>query len=464
MAYTSRSNRPNEFANKSNHTYIIKDAIIQDFLGRCLIPNKENDEDAENNNLLLEIEEPKKNPIKYVIAIDGGYTLIEVQKNYPTSTIAFFQFGAFILNLEDWKNLSNQPFISPEDMSTFNNLERIKLVLPTKLVNLKSEKRFTDSVRKAIYEFFMLKRDGSSLMETLKWFFFEEYQKNYQDDKEYPLTNPNVDSFETESILLKKEDLLKDFTFLINNQVVYLTDVFEFHRKIDDEQGGEAILGNLSTLIEQIILVDYIRQVLKHKPSMLNEILFIKDGSLAFFDVTFRLRIKMRKLMCFLQEEHNLFLVGLEKSGAFADHAFFISSEQEKDGKIITKLPRGMCLLLDNSYIYKYITPGDSNKMTYGKNIYYSGKVIFKAKNGNNFVANLPMSVIEDNEYEMVIKNPERKSYKNLDIILYNLSQLKCEMYDNALIPITLANKLVSLANHPSQKILETFAKDAIRS
>ena len=32
-------------------------------------------------------------------------------------------------------------------------------------------------------------------------------------------------------------------------------------------------------------------------------------------------------------------------------------------------------------------------------------------------------------------------------------------MYDNALIPIALANKLVSLSDFPSSRILETFAE-----
>jgi hypothetical protein len=35
-------------------------------------------------------------------------------------------------------------------------------------------------------------------------------------------------------------------------------------------------------------------------------------------------------------------------------------------------------------------------------------------------------------------------------------------MYDNALIPVALANKLVSLSEFPSSRILETFAKETI--
>jgi hypothetical protein len=461
MAYTSRSNRPNEFANKTNHTHLINDKEIQDFLKKCSLPKKSQGDNLKDSELLLELQEPKNNPIKYVIAIDGGYTHIEVQKDFPSSTVAFFQFGAFILKLEDWKNLGNQTFISPEEMSKFNELERIKLVLPTKLVSLESESCFTDSVRRTIYDFFMKEVDGVALMETLKWLLYEEYQGNGRTKGEYVLLNP----YESDkSINLFDHTLKRDFTFEIEGKVVYLSDVFELTKTVSDEIGAECILGNLATFIEQIILVHYMRQILKKNPKVLEEVLFIKDGSLAFFDVSFKLRKPMRKLIKFLFERHNLYLVGLEKSGPFTDHAVAIAAEKEENGEFISRLPRGQFFLLDNDYIYKYITPGISKIKTYGMNMYYSGKVILKTMDGNTFVANIPMNVIEDREYDTVIRNPSRNSYKNIDTILSNLSQLKCQMYDNSLVPITLVNKLVSLANHPSQGILEKFVKDAMNN
>lgn len=36
-------------------------------------------------------------------------------------------------------------------------------------------------------------------------------------------------------------------------------------------------------------------------------------------------------------------------------------------------------------------------------------------------------------------------------------------MYDNSLIPVALANKLVSLSEHPSQQILKAFARSSVQ-
>ena len=46
--------------------------------------------------------------------------------------------------------------------------------------------------------------------------------------------------------------------------------------------------------------------------------------------------------------------------------------------------------------------------------------------------------------------------------MLANVAKLKCDMYDNALLPVALVNKLVSLADHPSSKILQKFAIECL--
>jgi hypothetical protein len=62
-----------------------------------------------------------------------------------------------------------------------------------------------------------------------------------------------------------------------------------------------------------------------------------------------------------------------------------------------------------------------------------------------------------------VLASPTESDFRNLGVILTNIEKLKCDMYDNALIPIALANKLVSLANHPSSRILQKFAIGATK-
>ena len=83
---------------------------------------------------------------------------------------------------------------------------------------------------------------------------------------------------------------------------------------------------------------------------------------------------------------------------------------------------------------------------------YYGNKIIFKTWNGRIYVATIPT---KDGE---VLVNPNMNDFNNLETILFNIEKLKCDMYENALFPVALVNKLVSLSDHPSSQILKKFA------
>jgi hypothetical protein len=454
MGTTSRSHKPNEWAAKINHTHIIKDPFIQEFINNCTFPKESSEVEEKDKELIYELDEEIDNPIKHILAVDGGYTTVEVKKSFPSSQIAFFQFGALLFNREDLDSLSSKSFIFPEDMQKLHNLQRFKLAIPIKNVISGNQKSLTSSVRKTIYDFFMKRRDSSSFMETLSWLIFQEYKATQLDS--YTLSNdPNLD-VGSGAIELKRTQMEDDFTFDNGSGVIYLTDVFRLHEAIDDEQGAGGILGYLTRTIEQIILVHFIRSISKFQPALLNRILFITDGPLSFSGQTANIHKPMRELCNHLlnEEDRNLFLVGLEKSGAFVDHAHEICLPRE--GEVVLKM--GHFILLSNSYIYKYVVPGDSNKMHYGSTSYYGGKIIFHSPYGQVIVLSVP---VMDKE---VIKDPKLNYYKNLQEILINIQKLKCDMYDDSIIPVALANKLVSLANHPSKILLEKFAASGVKN
>ena len=442
MSYSSKfGKRPAEFASRNSHSNITNDSTVQSFLKDCHLPPKS--EDIDISNTLIEKIENCNNPIKYIIAIDGGYSEVPVRKEFPAAQIAFFQFGGLFFSVNDLDNIASQPFIDPEDMSKLKRLERFKVTIPTKNITYSTNNTLTHSVRNALHDFFIEKRDASSFAETLKWLLFKEYKPT----PEAIWTLSQCPYCQARSIELKRSDFTQGFTIPCPHckKTIYLVDTLRLHEAIDDELGAGGILGYLVVTLEQILLVHIIKIILEIKPSLLKDFLFIKDGPLAFFGQTANLHKPMKSLVKFLFSFHELHLVGLEKSGAFVEHAM----------EIQTKLKPGSVLLLSNDYIYKYIIPGKADPdQPYGKTTYYGNKIIFKSTNDYVYVATLPTTDI--------IVNPAKKDFRNLDIICNNLSRLKCDMYDSSLFPIALANKLVSLSNHPSAILLEQFAKQKI--
>ncbi len=438
MGYMSKQGRrPMEYASRSAHSHVINDAIVQQFLNQCDLPKQAQDVNFDDH-LRLTYQPVAKNTIKYIIATDGGYTIVPVRSEFPSATICFFQFGALIFSIEDLEKLDNQPFIEPEDIAKLKQIQRLKLTLPLQNVTLKSQTTLTHSVRKAVYDFFLQELDGDRLIDTLFWFIYEMYRGGVSD---WVLaTCPCCDQAR---IKLERASMTKQHTFSCSNcgGEIFLTDVFRLHEAIDDDLGAGGIPGYVTTTIEQVIIIHLIRLILKTKPTLLEEILFIKDGPLAFFGQTANMYKPMRTLVRYLQKKHNLYLAGLEKSGPFVEHA----------DQIVTTLESSTVLIIDNDYIYRYILPGKADpENPYGRTTYYSNKLILKTKDGNMYVASIPTT--------RVLAKPTEQDFKNLYEILTNIEKLRCDMYDSALIPVALVNKLVSLANHPSSKILQKFA------
>lgn len=452
MGYMSRnSKRANELASKTSHIHIIKDRTVESFINDCILPKSADEVDFSSYNL-YPVEEVTNFSINHVFAIDGGYTEVHVKNEFPSSTLSFFQFGASGFSIDDLDEIADKPFISPEDISKLKNIERFKLVLPTKNIIINTEKNLVNSVRTTIFNFFKNEPkekeiNNSNFLKTLSWFLFEEYK-----DKEKQITQWNLSNCPccgTTNIKLSKTDMTTSYTFQCTEckDTIYLTDFFRLHEAVDNELGAGGILGYLTNLLEHMVLIHLLKTVLEVKKSLLNEMIFIKDGPLGFFGQTANLHKPMRSLTNFLLQKHNLYLAGLEKSGSFVDHANEISK----------KMDPGTVLLLDNKYIYKYIIPGDPNSQDpYARTSYYSGKLIYKSNDERMYVVTLPIENAE------ILLSPKLTDYKNMNVILRAIEKLKCDMYDNALIPIALVNKLVSLSNHPSSVILEKFAKKSM--
>lgn len=444
MGYSSRrGRRPPEFASKASHGHVIRSEAVQDLLARCTLP-KRADEVEVPADRLHPFREVRPNPVRHVIAVDGGSRVEEVRKGFPSSQIAFFQFGALVFDIADLEALDEQPFIDPDDMARLKQIRRLELALPIRNVGLKDQPTLTHSVRRALYDFFRDPIDGVSLMETLEWLVFERFNDRQGGGVDvYNLaTDPHTGA---PNLALPHAAMKEDHTWDSAQGTVYLTDVFRLHEKIDDELGAGGIVAYVLTAIEQLVLAHVIRLFLWKKPSALRDVLFVKDGPLAFFGQTANLHKPMRALVRHLLEHHQLYLVGLEKSGPFVEHA----------DEIAAHLDPGTALVLGNDYIYRNVLPASGDPASpYGRTTYYGAKLLFKTPSGAVHVATIPTP-------EALVE-PAAADLPNLDVLLTNVEKLRCDMYDNALIPVALANKLVSLADHPSSRILQRFASGSV--
>lgn len=449
MGYASKGRKPFERASKIAHIEIIKNPDVQGYIGQCVIPSAPQPDSL--SSMLAELGDVDTSSVTAVIAVDGGYTKTYVREEYPSASIVFFTFGPLLFELADLRALDQKKFIAPEDLARLKKIERYTLVLPIKAVCRKDQPSLSATIRSTIHDFFIKPRGESDdkLITSLKWFLFRRWKRNSDDTVEQVIEHCPSGCGHG-AITFHYVDR-EEKACPVCRQPVYLTDVFRLHERIDEELGAGGISSYVMTMLEQLVIVHLFHNILERlKPSLMRNLLFIKDGPLAFFGPVAPLYKPMRELVEYLLSEPGgptgptLRLAGLEKSGAFVEHAASIQDS----------IKPGSYMAVGDSYIRRYIIPGEAGS-TYGQNTFYGQKVLFRAPGGEMHMATIPA--------RSYMANPGANDIPHLEEILSLIAELRCSMYDNSLIPVALANKLVSLSDFPSQQILTTFARNGVR-
>ena len=444
MGYSSSGKKPTEFAGKTGHIEFINKEN-KHFLKECYIPQEKIPTD-QIETVIYDFQEVDVDNIKYVIAIDGGIAPIKPKKKYPSSEFVAINIGALLLDVSKIKELEEKQFIPPEEINKVKDIGKSQLLVPIKNVMHPKYETFSEFVRGTIYEFFS--RKDFNLSSSLKWLAFREFSADPLEDwnlAQHPYTDKR-------NVKLKKRDFDENFIITDNDKPIYITDILRLHELIDENIGAQGMVNYLLSVIEQILMVSIIREIYTKNPKKLSEFLFILDRPLAFFGQTANLHKPMRDLISYITSRGmSLNIVGLEKSGAFVEHAKALEEAEY--------LKRGQYILLSNGYIYNHILPKNSNSdASYGRTTYYGGKVIFFSKEGNINVCTVPIDDYEN------IKNPTPENFLNLDIILTMLENLKCDMYEDAILPISLINNAVSISKYPGEVSIEKFVKDVLLS
>jgi len=445
------TNNSFERGSRISHSHIINDEEVKHYLNNCEIPIEAKNVEL-NDSLLYDITYPKTNTIEYIVTVDGESTTIPVKKSFPSSLITFFQFGSLLIKSSYLDEMENKPFVSPSDINKLKKIEREKFVLPTKNVALKRGIDFRTTVREAIHEFFKKKHSGTtSVLETLYWFIFERYNSSSNKNTYLLSQCPHCG---TNNIPLDEDKInLQNYSWECtkNNcgKEIFITDVFRLFEKVDKFENADAsgIITYLESVTESFFIIHTIKRIMEIQNGLIDQFLFVKDGPLSFGGETANMHKPMQALLTYLSKSNKINLVGVETSGAFVDHA-----RQIKD-----KLNPGQVFLLNNDYIYTYIQVGNHKEQKYGSTSYYSGKFIYKSFDKRVYVLTLPVE-----NHNTYYSQPELGDLKNIEEILMNIEKLRCDIYENALIPVAVANKLISLTNHPSSNILEKFAKKNI--
>lgn len=458
----------NEFAKYGALSSLIKDKSIQEFIANIKIYRKsQNDFETIDDYVAEKINENER-LLDYVFAFDGSKINVPVENGLPGAEIGVLKIGHVCINIQKYDEYEKAVFNHPLKYADIFNKSELNFILPG--INVFSEEinNPKDFFRKTWFETFE-KSTNQMLMK-----FFEENK----------ITEPPTSLLDSFKSLLKKTNSLNVVSPLNNKSDISLTDFYSFddeHFKNSIEKDGniiyitdlmsltdlfgatqsnDGLYSQAMSILEKVMFFNLIENLIKFMPKeYFKKIGFILDGPLALYNIsTWIAKAINEKLIDFQKIGFDIFVLGVEKFGAFMEHFEYIDFMHKNQDNLIGLKP-GMLFYLNDDYIRKYIRYSPTNQ-TYGKDTYFGKKLFYKNRCNDLFVVNHGFISHEDKEnFKNNRNSKEYFSYqKRLNDIVWIFERFKSSRFRNALSFISFAHENVALSNtEMSKKMMNSF-------
>jgi hypothetical protein len=201
-------------------------------------------------------------------------------------------------------------------------------------------------------------------------------------------------------------------------------------------------ISNLRSLLEALDLFSLITKF-RENPQVMSRTLFLLDGPLLLRAELSRLVEPIRDLIVDQRARGlPLFLVGVEKSGGLRDFADSYADHLAAPGSFF---------LPGTKFLVETIQGKAFSESTYRNRVNYGAKVIARIGPDHVLALNVPTG---DH-----LVDPTTGDLVGFVEVVRALSHLVSYSYDNALMPIVLANANSSISHQPSGGILAQFVR-----
>lgn len=379
--------------------------------------------------------------IKHVITVDGGLTIVPnpVRRD---KTVAFLQVGAMVVSLDDLQKIEDDPMMDPRLLKGFlERIDRYPVVLPLSGVRIPNQ---TIKQTNRIILNSILSSSWTNLYPILEYLLWRDWlppselrpprsMNCYQCDQPFPI--PRSRTFNCPHC--QHSHFLSDYLGLFAN--------------ISEEWGPEQVASMVMATIETLALWKLpVRLAQTNRLHRLSEFLFIKDGPLLLRAEGFRIVDSIRDFIEWLfQKGHSINLTGIEKTG---DLVNFMGCYPD-----LLSQP-GDYFLPSIKFIFEEVRGAVFDPSTYRNRVSYGSRVAMRLGAQHRVVIHLPTHRMTATEPV----DPQTSDLIALDRVASALSALRSSAHTDALLPVVLINRAVSLSDRPSNRILDEYLGQVI--
>lgn len=432
MPYRAGKNLPGERASKLGHLEVLKSPLVEQ-----LVRNFEQPDAIDMlDGAYWQPFPPLAPPLDLIFAVDGSWQPV-VDDRPPYKSLAFVKTALMKIDQVALKRIDRE---APHPLALRDLMKEAALyhatAFPLRHIHTPGLSLY-HAVRQIIFESIRDAALNGEIMETLKWLAYEKW-------RDTPRTLPKFECPHCESDQATLPIDAESGKCPTCHNTILITDLFGFHLDMIESAASESVASAYTNIHETLLLFTGIRYFWQTDRRILTRCLFMKDGPLQLRAQYSKLVSPIRNFLnCAYNSGFAVTIVGQEKSGLFVDHLDLIGKEAGHSQFFVP----------DHRYICEKIQCRPSAGAPYGKDTNYGAKVFVVLDERCKLVLNIPVSVA----MAKFIMVPKASPLINLDRILATLPMLLSSKYENALLPIELANSIASLSTYPSVQILKLF-------
>ena len=457
-----------ELANKSSHFDLIQDPEIKNFLDECDYLQEPSEEEG-NARTANFIPIPNLDGVKLpeqIIAIDGSYYSSKISDRLPSTEVGYVKISSVLIDLNEFSGLKVGKFVDPFKVAKLlNNSDSLKFIVPSANICWNGNTSVRDSFRAAIDRHLYSEKtrfnpnDPKTSLRTTLFHLASGRPSDIGTGDVNKLKIHKCPNDNCQRKLIEVFDIPDKQLCPSCNIEIYPSDCLRLWEEINEWQSNEFVISRFMGVVEHLLPIHYIRYLAEDSLSSLASTAFFLDRPLGIFGSAAWLN---KAILSYLDAVNNrlaknnkppVLIIGLQKTGQIVDYAGLINCFIEPN----------TVFAINDDYRYKYIVPGRKKSQGgFGRETYYGQDFMYKTANGRIFILALPYPFARKNFANFTEEKVKPANYYNLPLALKLINKFECDLYENATIPIALANQHTAISLVPGGRVLDILTRRSL--
>lgn len=452
---------PSERASRLGHVPVVNNRAIHEAFSRWEVAQSTPADETRVTSLCRHVEELDNagvaDVVRFAITVDGSDNEVEATREHPTVKVGYVRVAASFIDFEKLHAAGAGEFVNPHLLRESHQHAAFDRALPGSGLVIPGSTG-VDTWRQELDRFLQETKFDQASDQTLADMLLALHGSPNAPSTTAPLRRCPSCGAKDAQLPGGQIDVPKaGITCPECGTNLYLGDVLRTEEEYMPEGSNRSALTRMMLVAERLTSLGYMQLLFEdaHSYEVLERTLFITDGPLGLHGTVAPLK---RRFQYYLGEFAKQcaankrpaapLVVGVEKSGAFVEHAQLI----------VHLIEPGQVMFLPTEYINR--VTGRPLNNPYGSDEFYGRRFIYRTKSGGILVFTIPprpgITPYGDPAGELW------SSYPTLRPICEVLDHVQTRLYENAVIPVALAHSAAALPLGVGQSVLRTLVQQSL--